>query len=56
MSKKPSAQDRPYKADYKGATPRHVAEAVLRYRPPKKPLGTRREELARPGRQKSTPA
>ena len=24
---------KPYKADYKGATPRQVAESVLRYRP-----------------------
>lgn len=26
----------PLKADYRGATPRQVAEAVLRYRPNKK--------------------
>ena len=30
--KKPKPK-RPYPADYKGATPRQVAEALLRYRP-----------------------
>ena len=32
MSKK---QSKTYPADYKGATPRQAAEAVLRYRPAK---------------------
>lgn len=34
MSKSKKA---PYPADYKGASPRQVAEALLRYRPGKEP-------------------
>lgn len=37
---------KPYKAEYKGATPRQVAESVLRYRPEAKPKS---------GKKKSSP-
>ena len=35
-----------YKADYKGATPRQVAEAVLRYRRPEEPKNAKPKRAA----------
>ena len=39
---------KPYKAAYKGATPRQVAAAVLRYRPEKKRLPDSRDSVKKP--------
>ena len=33
-AKTPPVKKKPHKADYKGASPEKVAEALLRYRPP----------------------
>ena len=44
-AKPPHVKKKPYKADYKGASPEQVAEALLRYRPPEQ--GPKPEESDR---------
>ena len=44
-AKPPHVKKKPYKADYKGASPEQVAEALLRYRPPEE--GPKPEESDR---------
>ncbi|MDE0678922.1 MAG: hypothetical protein OXI11_01690 [Gammaproteobacteria bacterium] len=48
MTKKPKQREPGLPADYKGASPRQVAEALLRYRPGKEPRKpTRKPEPAK---------
>ena len=41
MSAEKSKHKQPYKADYQGATPEQVAEAILRYRPERDAKGVK---------------